>query len=79
VVVALEKELLRLRREVRAHVKAHEELYRGLQAVAKHSCVGEITSWDILAEMPDVQEFDSAQSVAAYAGLHHASSARVAV
>jgi hypothetical protein len=28
VVASLEKELLRLRREVRAHVKAHEHLYR---------------------------------------------------
>ena len=31
--------------------------------------IGEITAWDILAEMPDVAEFDSAQSAAAYAGL----------
>ena len=31
--------------------------------------IGELTSWDLLAELPDVSQFDSAQSVAAYAGL----------
>ena len=69
VVAALEKELLRLKREVRAHVKAHEELQRDSRLLQSVPGVGEITSWDILAEMPDVEEFDSAQSVAAYAGL----------
>lgn len=69
VVAALEKELLRLKREVRAHVKAHEELYRDSRLLQSVPGIGEITSWDILAEMPDVSEFESAQSVAAYAGL----------
>jgi transposase len=69
VVVSLEKELLRLKREVRAHVKAHEELQRDSKLLQSVPGIGEITSWDILAEMPDVEEFDSAQSVAAYAGL----------
>jgi transposase len=31
--------------------------------------IGELTAWDILAELPDVEQFDSAQAVAAYAGL----------
>jgi transposase len=69
VVAALNKELLRLRQEVRAHVKAHEALQRDAKLLQTIPGIGEITSWDILAEMPDVQEFDSAQSVAAYAGL----------
>jgi transposase len=69
VVAALEKELLRLKREVRALVKAHEDLCRDSKLLQSVPGVGEITSWDILAEMPDVEEFDSAQSVAAYAGL----------
>lgn len=69
VVAALEKELLRLRREVRTHVKAHEDLCRDSKLLQSVPGIGEITSWDILAEMPDVQEFESAQSVAAYAGL----------
>ncbi len=56
VVAPLEKELLRLKREVRAHVKAYEHLYRDsklLQSVPLQSVpgIGEITSWDILAEM----------------------------
>jgi len=69
VVAALEKEMLRLKREVRAHVKAHEDLHRDSKLLQSVPGIGEITSWDILAEMPDVQEFESAQSVAAYAGL----------
>jgi transposase len=69
VVTALEKELLRLRREVRAHVKAHQGLQRDARLLQSIPGIGEITSWDILAEMPDVEEFESAQSVAAYAGL----------
>jgi len=69
VVTALEKELLRLKKEVRSHVKAHEDLFRDSKLLQSIPGIGEITSWDILAEMPDVQEFDSAQSVAAYAGL----------
>ena len=69
VVAALNKELLRLRQEVRAHVKAHEALQRDSKLLQTIPGIGEITAWDILAEMPDVQEFDSAQSVAAYAGL----------
>ena len=69
VVAALNKELLRLRQEVRAHVKAHVDLQRDSKLLQSIPGIGEITSWDILAEMPDVAEFDSAQSVAAYAGL----------
>lgn len=69
VVAALDEELLRLKREVRAHVKAHENLQRDSKLLQSVPGIGEITSWDILAEMPDVEEFESAQSVAAYAGL----------
>ena len=69
VVTALGKELLRLKKEVRSHVKVQEDLFRDSKLLQSIPGIGEITSWDILAEMPDVEEFDSAQSVAAYAGL----------
>lgn len=65
----LEKEYLLLKKAVRAHVKSHENLLRDSQLLQSVPGVGEITAWDILAEMPDIHEFDSAQSVAAYAGL----------
>jgi transposase len=52
VVTSLEKELLRLKREVRAHVKAHEALQRDAKLLQSVPGIGEITSWDILAEMP---------------------------
>lgn len=77
VVAALEKELLRLKREVRAHVKAHEHLYRDSKLLQSVPGIGELTSWDILAEMPEcpldrVNAFESAHSAhsaAAFAGL----------
>lgn len=56
-------------REVRAHVKAHEGLQRDSKLLQSIPGIGEITAWDILAEMPSVEEFDSAQSAASYAGL----------
>jgi transposase len=69
VIAALEKEMLRLKVAIRTHVKAHEHLQRDSKLLQSIPGIGEITAWDILAEMPDVNEFESAQSVAAYAGL----------
>lgn len=69
VVAALEKEMLRLKGAIRAHLKAHEHLQRDSKLLQSIPGIGEITAWDILAEMPEVEEFGSAQSAAAYAGL----------
>ena len=69
VVRDLNKEYLLLKRALRAHVQAHEKLRHDSRLLQSVPGIGEITAWDILAEMPDIHEFDSAQSVAAYAGL----------
>lgn len=69
VVTALEKEMLRLKGAIRAHLKANDHLQRDSKLLQSIPGIGEITAWDILAEMPDVEGFDSAQSAAAYAGL----------
>ena len=65
VVRDLKKEYLLLKKALRAHVQSHENLLRDSQLLPSVPGVGEITAWDILAEMPDVNEFENAQSVAA--------------
>jgi transposase len=69
VLAALEKEVGRLKQQLRAHVKTHEKLDHDATLLQSIPGVGEGTAWDVLAEMPQVQELASAQSTAAYAGL----------
>jgi transposase len=65
----LEKELDRLKRQIREHLKRHNSLKRDAELLQTIPGVGEITAWDVMSELPDVNQFDSAQAVAAYAGL----------
>jgi transposase len=65
----LEKEIDGLKKQIRAHIKSHDSLNRDAQLLESIPGVGEITAWDLLAELPDISQFDSAQAVAAYAGL----------
>lgn len=69
IVRCLEKEITRLKKQIREHFKNHDNLKRDAQLLQSIPGVGEITAWDLLAELPDVSQFDSAQAVAAYAGL----------
>lgn len=59
----------RIRTQIRAHVAGHPELKRDVTLLMSIPGIGELTAWTILTELPDVQQFDSAQAVAAYAGL----------
>jgi len=65
----LEAEIKRMQKQIRDHVNTHPNLKRDAKLLQSIPGVGELTAWDILAELPDVSQFDSAQSVAAYAGL----------
>jgi transposase len=65
----LEKESEGLKKQIREHFKSHEGLKHDAELLQTIPGVGEISAWDILAELPDVSQFDSAQAVAAYAGL----------
>lgn len=76
----LEGEVKRLQKQIRAHINPNPNLKRDAKLLQSIPGVGELTAWDILAELPDVGQFDSAQSVAAYAGLaprEHRSGSRV--
>lgn len=65
----LEGEIKRLQKQIRDHISTHPGLKRDAKLLQSIPGVGELTAWDILAELPDVAQFDSAQSVSAYAGL----------
>ena len=69
VVAFLQEEQKRVQGQIRAHIKSHEQLKRDAKLLQTIPGIGEKTSWDVLAELPDLSLFDSAQSVAAYAGL----------
>ena len=69
IVRCLEKEVERLKKQIREHFNRHDNLKRDASLLQTIPGVGEITAWDILSELPDVHQFDSAQAVAAYAGL----------
>ena len=69
IVRCLEKEVERLKKQIREHFKAHDNLKRDAKLLQSIPGVGEITAWDVLSELPDISQFDSAQAVAAYAGL----------
>ncbi len=65
----LHEETKSVQAQIRAHIKSHDQLKRDAQLLQSIPGIGEKTTWDILAELPDITLFDSAQSVAAYAGL----------
>jgi transposase len=65
----LEKEIDSLKKQIREHFNRHDNLKRDAVLLQSIPGVGEITAWDVLSELPDVHQFDSAQAVAAYAGL----------
>lgn len=65
----LEAEIKRLQQQMRHHINSYPGLKRDAKLLQSIPGVGEITAWDILAELPDIGQFDSAQAVAAYAGL----------
>ena len=65
----LEGEVQRLQKQIRDHINKNGDLKRDAKLLQSIPGVGELTAWGILAELPDVSQFDSAQSVAAYAGL----------
>lgn len=65
----LDSEVKRLQKQIRDHINQNPTLKRDAKLLQSIPGVGELTAWDILAELPDVGQFDSAQCVAAYAGL----------
>lgn len=66
----LREEIQRLKEEIDKHIEGHPQLRNDKHLLRTVPGVGEITALWILAELPSVDQFDSAQAAAAYCGLN---------
>lgn len=66
----LEKEMARVQEQIDKHISGHPGLKQDRELLLSIPGVGPALAMTILAELPDVTQFDSAQSAAAYAGLN---------
>lgn len=65
----LEAEVKRLQQQIKDHIDNHPDLKADKELLLSIPGIGDTTAHELLAEMPDVREFASAQTMAAYAGL----------
>ena len=65
----LEAEVKRLQKQIKDHIDNYPDLKADKELLLSIPGIGETTAHELLAEMPDVREFSSAQTMAAYAGL----------
>ncbi len=65
----LEAEVKRLQKQIKEHIDNHPGLKGDKELLLSIPGIGDTTAHELLAEMPDVKEFASAQTMAAYAGL----------
>ena len=65
----LEAEVARLEQQIKEHINQHPGLKADKKLLLSIPGIGEATAHTILAELPDVTQFSSAQAAAAYAGL----------
>lgn len=65
----LQDEISALLKQVDTHIKSHPTLKEDRDLLSSIPGVGELTAAWLMAELPDVSLFNSAESAAAYAGL----------
>jgi transposase len=65
----LDKEIERLEEQIATHIKNSPTLAADKELLLSIPGIGETTAHFLLAELPDVAEFEDASAVAAYAGL----------
>jgi transposase len=65
----LEAEIARVEQQIKSHIDNTPSLREDNARLQSIPGIGEIAAQQILAELPDVNQFASAQSAAAYAGL----------
>lgn len=65
----LQGEIAALLEQIDTHIKGHPTLKEDRDLLCSIPGVGELTAAWLMAELPDVSLFDSAESAAAYAGL----------
>lgn len=72
-VAHLDQQIVALEKEIRSHIDRHPGLRQQRDLLITIPGIGEKTVATLLSELPDVEHFQSAKEVAAYAGLsvHH--------
>lgn len=69
VIQVLEQEIARLQSQIREHIDQNPTLHADKELLVSISGIGDKSAYWILAEMPDISQFQSAKSASAYAGL----------
>jgi transposase len=68
-VAFLDQQMAALLGQIRAHIDQHPDLKRQTELLTSIPGIGDLTAFSFLAEVGDLSAFDSADQVAAYAGL----------
>jgi transposase len=66
----LQKQIDLITNRIRKHIDAHPDLKKDKELLESVPGIGEITAFWMMAELPDVKQFDSAQTAAVFAGLN---------
>jgi transposase len=69
VIAALDEQIAHVERQIRKHFDDHPDLKRKRDLLTSIPGIGETTAGSLLAEIPNIDRFESAKAVAAYAGL----------
>lgn len=69
VLATLDEQIAQVEREIRKHFDDHPDLKRKRDLLTSIPGIGETTAGSLLAEIPNLDRFESAKAVAAYAGL----------
>lgn len=69
VVAMLDAQIAQVEREIRKHFDDHTSLKHKRDLLTSIPGIGETTAGSLLAEIPNIDRFESAKAVAAYAGL----------
>lgn len=69
VISALDDQIAAVEREIRQHFDDHPDLKRKRDLLTSIPGIGETTAGSLLSEIPNIDRFESAKAIAAYAGL----------
>jgi len=69
VIATLDEQIASVEREIREHFDDHPDLRRRRDLLTSIPGIGETTAGTLLAEIPNIDRFESAKAVAAFAGL----------
>jgi len=69
VIATLDAQIAQVEKEIRQHFDDHPDLKRKRDLLTSIPGIGETTAGSLLAEIPQMERFQSAKTVAAYAGL----------